>query len=54
MQRIQLYLKVVIDAGDEEKPERLGVEVCRQVKKVYGVRQAEVSNLTVENIKVIE
>lgn len=44
MARTDLYLKVVIDHEEEEKVERLGAEICRQVEKVYGVRQAEVTN----------
>lgn len=48
MQRIHLYLKVTLDAEDTDRPEKLGNEICRQVKKVYGVRSAEVTNLTAE------
>lgn len=48
MQRIQLYLKVVAEADDTEKPERLGKEICRQISKIYGVRLAEVQNVTSE------
>lgn len=42
-----LFIKVEIEHDDEEAPERLGAEICRQVMKVYGVRSAEVSNFTV-------
>lgn len=48
MQRVQLYLKVVIEADDEESPEKLGREICRLVSRVYGVREAEIQNSTSE------
>jgi hypothetical protein len=41
-----LFIKVEIEHEDEEKPQKLGAEICRQVLKVYGVRSAEVSNVT--------
>lgn len=50
MQRIQLYLKVVADADDTEKPERLGAEICRQIQKIYGVRVAEISSHSSESL----
>ena len=45
MARIDLYLKVELDLDDKEKPDRLAAEICRQIRKVYGVREAEVSNI---------
>jgi len=45
MARIDLYLKVVLDTDDLEPPERLAQEICRMVRKIYGVRQAEISNM---------
>jgi hypothetical protein len=47
MPRIDLYLKVELDIDEREKPERLAAEICRAIRKIYGVRNAEVSN-TVE------
>lgn len=44
MARTDLYLKVVIDHDEEEKPQKLALEICRQVEKVYGVRSAELSS----------
>ena len=44
MPRTDIYVKVVIDHEPEEKPDKLGLEICRQIEKVYGVRSAEVSN----------
>jgi hypothetical protein len=45
MPRTDLYLKVVMDIDDQEQPERLASEICRQICRVYGVRSAEVSNI---------
>ncbi len=42
-----LFIKVEIEHDDEESPQKLGAEICRQVRKIYGVRSAEVSNFTV-------
>jgi hypothetical protein len=44
MPRTDLYLKVVADHEDEDAPEKLAAEICRQIAKVYGVRSAELSN----------
>jgi hypothetical protein len=41
-----LFIKVEIEHDDEEKPQKLGAEICRQILRVYGVRSAEVSNFT--------
>jgi len=40
-----VYLKVELDLDDRETPERLAAEICRMLRKVYGVRQAEVSSI---------
>ncbi len=41
-----LFIKVEIEHGEKESPQKLGAEICRQIMKVYGVRSAEVSNFT--------
>jgi hypothetical protein len=41
-----LFIKVEIEHDPKENPQKLGAEVCRQIRKVYGVRSAEVSNVT--------
>jgi hypothetical protein len=46
MHRTNLFFKVVVEHDDEEQPERLGREICRQLMKVYGVRSAELANFT--------
>ena len=45
MKAIDLYLKVELDLDETENPQRFAEELCRILKKVYGVRRAEVSNL---------
>jgi hypothetical protein len=45
MARTDLYLKVELDLDEKEKPERLASEICRMIRKVYGVRSAEVSSI---------
>ena len=45
MARTHLYLKVELELDQEEKPERVAAEICRQIKKIYGVRSAEISSL---------
>lgn len=45
MARTHVYLKVELDLDDKEKPEKLAAEICRQIKKIYGVRSAEVSSI---------
>ena len=44
MARSDLYIKVTVDHDDDERVDRLGAEICRQVEKVYGVRDAELQN----------
>ena len=45
MPRSDLYLKVELDLDEDEKPERIASEICRLIRKLYGVRTAEVSSL---------
>ena len=45
MSRTDVYLKVELDLEDKEKPERIAAEICRMIRRVYGVRQAEVTNM---------
>lgn len=45
MARTYLYLKVELDHDADELADRLAKEVCRQVKKLYGVRAVEISSL---------
>ena len=50
MPRTDVYLKVELDLDgkekdEREKPERVAAEICRIIRRVYGVRQAEVSSI---------
>jgi hypothetical protein len=45
MKRVDLYIKVTVELEDEEQPERVAGEICRQVEKMYVVRSAELSSL---------
>ena len=45
MKRVDLYIKVTVEVQEEEKPERIAGEICRQMEKLYGVRSAELSNI---------
>lgn len=47
MQRVDLYIKLELDLEDDEKPERVAGEICRQLEKLYFVRSAEPSNTVV-------
>jgi hypothetical protein len=45
MKRMDLYIKVTVDLDEDEKPERVAGEICRQVEKIYVVRSAELSSI---------
>ena len=45
MQRVDLYIKVEVVLDEEESPERVASEICRQIEKIYVVRAAELSNV---------
>jgi len=45
MARTDLYIKVELDLDEKEKPDRVANEICRMIRKVYGVRSAEVSSI---------
>ena len=47
MRRTDVYLKLELVLDEKEPPERVAAEICRQVRKLHGVRQAQVTN-TVE------
>jgi hypothetical protein len=44
MPRTDLFIKVEIEHTGSERPERLAAEICRNIRKIYGVRSAELSN----------
>ncbi|MGH9559271.1 MAG: hypothetical protein ACRD30_08515 [Bryobacteraceae bacterium] len=45
MPRTDIHIKVEVDLDQNEPPERIAAEICRIVRKVYGVRSAEVTNM---------
>jgi hypothetical protein len=45
MRRTDLYLKVELDLDDKESLERVAAEICRNIRRVYGVRKTEVSSM---------
>jgi hypothetical protein len=47
--RSNLYFKVVVELEEGETPERLAGEIARQIRKVYGVVRAELSNVSPEH-----
>ncbi len=46
--RANLFIKVEVDYDSKEAPEKLAEHICRQIQKVYGVRNAELSHVTPE------
>ena len=38
--RTDLYLKVELDLDPKESPERVAAEICRTIRRVYGVRKS--------------
>ena len=45
MRRTDVHLKVELDLDADEKPERLAAEICRAIRRIYGVRKAEVTSI---------
>ena len=45
MERVDLYIKVTVELDEEENPERVAGEICRQLEKLYVVRSAEFSSM---------
>jgi hypothetical protein len=44
MSRSNLFIKVEVEHDPDEQPQRIGEEMCRQLMKLYGVREAELSS----------
>jgi hypothetical protein len=44
MQRLDFYIKVQVELEEDENPEKVASELCRQLEKIYVVRSAEVSS----------
>jgi hypothetical protein len=45
MPRTDVYLKVELDLDSKESPERVAAEIVRMIKRVYSVRNAEISSI---------
>ncbi len=45
MPKVDVYLKIELDLDADEKPEKIAQELCKQVRKVYSVRAADVSSI---------
>lgn len=46
MKAVDYYLKVEVDLPEDEDARRYAEELCRQLRKNYGVRKAELSSVT--------
>jgi hypothetical protein len=46
MSRTNLFFKVEVEHDPEEAPERIASQIRRQLMKVYGVREVELTNFT--------
>ena len=46
MNRTNLFFKVEVEHDSDESPERIGEEIRRSIRRVYGVRVVELSNFT--------
>lgn len=40
--KIDLHIKVELDVAEKKDMERIAGEVCRMIRRMYGVRAAEV------------
>jgi hypothetical protein len=46
--RAHLFLKVEIEYGEDEDPEKIGEEISRQLRKLYVVRSVELSSVVTQ------
>ncbi len=49
MARTDVFLKVELDLDEKEQPERVASEICRLIRRLYGVRAVEVSNMVTKD-----
>lgn len=45
MPRTDIFLKIVVEHEDDERPEKLAQEICRRIEKLYGVRSTDISSM---------
>ncbi|HEX3746332.1 MAG TPA: hypothetical protein VHW09_20480 [Bryobacteraceae bacterium] len=48
MSRTNLFFKVELEHDADENPQRIGDEIRRHLKKLYGVLNVELSSITTE------
>lgn len=48
MLRTDLHIKVELEHNEDEKPQKLAAEISRQLMRIYGVRNVEISNIVSE------
>ncbi len=46
MSRTNLFFKIEVEHDSDEAPERIGEEIRRNLVRLYGVRDVELSNFT--------
>ena len=46
--RAHLFFKVEVEIGEDEDPEKIGDEIARQVRKLYVVREVELSSVVTQ------
>jgi hypothetical protein len=51
MARTDVFLKIVLEHGPDERPEQLAEELCRRIEKLYGVRWTEVSSVVPQGVR---
>lgn len=44
MKRVDLYIKVEVELDEDESPDRVAGEICRQIERLHVVRAAELSS----------
>lgn len=49
MPRTDIYIKVTVQHDREESPDKLAAEIVRQLKKLYVVRNAEMTNFVLRS-----
>lgn len=45
MQRLDIFFKVELELDNSERPQRIATELERLLKRYYGVRNAEITNM---------
>ncbi|MBI4903799.1 MAG: hypothetical protein HY820_09195 [Acidobacteria bacterium] len=48
MPRTDVFLKIVLEHDEDERPEKLAEEICRRIEKLYGVRTTEISSVVTQ------